>query len=429
MPDVVDDLVDELFADLDVQRLMATTGSWQPLRVCYPKEINVSRFLAWLLDPSQGHGLGDASLRSLLTRAGQCDTTGLALNVRRFLAPSSTQTEAFASYTLLSEVDVGSNGSRRHLDVLAVDTVNKRYVAIENKFGAKEGEKQLEGYRKGLEKLLPAHLGIHIFLDSNEAEPKDSQWLPIGYDWLTGHLQDAASLDSVSHHVKAALDQFREVIEDEDDESAAATMEGRLITTLAARHPEALKLMQEHVRPPKPSDALRTLTALRSTEKPSKALILVRLFQLYSKRPQVWEQCFRQTRFAPFARAIRDKFSGAWCDPGRKSTTFSLPDWERFVQPEDDGHWYYPAGVYIRPEDNALRVVSYLRLTHVKPEKREALIQYARSVREVGRSKRKIDPDCTWVRLRSKGGLTTSDAAEEVVEQMTLLQRDLERVR
>lgn len=41
-----EDLVDHFFGDPGVQRLVTSTASREPLRICYPKEVNVSRFIA-----------------------------------------------------------------------------------------------------------------------------------------------------------------------------------------------------------------------------------------------------------------------------------------------------------------------------------------------------------------------------------------------
>ena len=132
----LENLVEELYADTDVQRMLSLSATAAPLPICYPKEVNVSRFLAWLMDPSEGHGLGDQPLRSLLVRAGQTDRAqALPLNDRRFLSPASIYTQSFSSVVVSTEVDVGLK-TKKLLDVLILDPAAGLYVAIENKFGA-----------------------------------------------------------------------------------------------------------------------------------------------------------------------------------------------------------------------------------------------------------------------------------------------------
>ena len=104
----LEDFVDDLYADPDVQRMLDLSATSAPLQICFPKEVNVSRFLAWLMDPGEGHGLGDQPLRSLLARAGQGERAqALPVNERRFLSAASIYTQSFSSVVVSTEVDVG----------------------------------------------------------------------------------------------------------------------------------------------------------------------------------------------------------------------------------------------------------------------------------------------------------------------------------
>ena len=92
----------------------------------------MSRMLAWLIDLSQGHGLGDMVLRSLLIRAWtNSDESDISTTVRHFLAPYNLMTEGFSSVVITTELDL----DKCSLDVLAVDASQRRFIAIENKFG------------------------------------------------------------------------------------------------------------------------------------------------------------------------------------------------------------------------------------------------------------------------------------------------------
>ena len=129
-------LVNALFADADVQLIHALSTHSEPLQICYPKEVNVSRFLAWLIDPGQGYELGDQALKSLLTRAGLCSESAMiTLNDRRFLTEANVHFLAFTSLIVMVEAELGLPNETRYIDVLAVDPAAKLYVAMENKFG------------------------------------------------------------------------------------------------------------------------------------------------------------------------------------------------------------------------------------------------------------------------------------------------------
>lgn len=425
----LEDLVDEIYADADVQRMLSLSATAAPLRICYPKEVNVSRFLAWLLDPGEGHGLGDQALRSLLARAGQTDRAwDLAHNDRRFLSPSSVYTQSFSAVVVSTEVDVGLK-AKNLLDVLILDPTAGLYVAIENKFGSKEGADQTTNYRKGLNSLFPTYRGIHIYLDSNEAEPKDESWLPVGYDWLAEFLKSSEQRESTAPHVREALAQFRSVIEDEDEDSAARSPLGSLISHVAGKHRDALSSMKDLVKPHLRSHRAKVLSELLQNGVTTiRAKAELRLIQLYCRRPQLWDQCFKQTLFGPFKKTLGERFSDLAIDPRRVLTTFSLDDWDRLVDQEGKDTWYYIAGVKVRYADEQYSVISYLDFTDVKPDKRAALLSYGKEVRSQNGLRAGRDSS-GWLALKRVHGLSAGRAVDEAVEQLLALKQGLDRIR
>lgn len=424
----LEDQADALYGDTDIQRMLALSATAEPLRICYPKEVNVSRFIAWLLDPLEGHGLGDMAIRSLLTRAGQtASAQELPANDRRFLSASSVNTQAFSALLLTTEVDVGIKETKK-LDVLAIDPAARLYIAIENKFGAREGADQTKSYRRGLENLFPGFRGIHIFFDSNEAEPKDPMWLPIGYDWLVDFLRNCEQRDSIATHIKSTLAQFRSVIEDEDDDAAASTPLGKLITHIASKYREELESMRGLIRLNAKSTRAKELSGLIETGLTTNdAKASVRLFQLYCRRPTVWDQCFRQLIFAPFHQALREKHSDLLVDPRRVVTFYTLGDWERLLDTEDKDQCYWCAGVRIRYVGEQFNVEGHLYLSDVKAEKRDALLKLANEMRRENGIRPGSSEDM-WLTTRCIRGLGITAAVEEAVMQMRALKSALDKV-
>jgi len=425
----LEEVVDALYADADVQRLMTLSATSEPLRICFPKEVNISRFIAWLLDPLEGHGLGDTAIRSILTRAGQTERCQqLPANDRRFLSAANVHNHAFSAMLLTTEVDVGTKDEKK-LDVLAIDPAAKLYIAIENKFGAREGDDQTASYRRGLEKLFPGFRGVHLFLDSNEAEPKDVAWLPIGYDWLAEFLRSCEQRESVADHVKRTLQQFRVAIEEEDEDSAATTQVGKLVTHVASKYAEELSCMKKIVRPNAKGQRAKDLSGLvDGGPATNDAKATLRLFQLYCRRPAVWDQCLRQILFAPFHRAFREKYVNLQVDPRRVVTIFGLSDWDRMLDKEDKEQWYWCAGVRIRYVDEQYNVSSFVHMGDVRAEKRDALRRYADDARHKN-GIRAARPDDVWLLTRRASKLSSTRAVEEALDQMHVLAAGLDGVR
>jgi len=426
MTSKIEDLVDYFFGDANVQRLVTSTATWEPLQICYPKEVNISRFIAWLLDPTEGHGLSDLAIQSLLIRAWwQSDAADLDVATRRLLSPGNVQTEGFSSCVVTTEVSLGG----RSLDVLVLDANRRRYIAIENKFGANQSKSQHKHYREHLKALLPSFLGVHIFLDSNEAEPEDSAWIPVGYDWLADFLREAEKREATAHHVRDALAQFRRVIEDEAEDSMGKTTYGRLVTAVAGDHPEVMRLMATWSNTCVKGTRALTLAELMKQATTLEGKATLRLFQLYWRRTAVWEDCIRQVQFAPFVSALRDRFDDLSVDPKRIRTAFSLQQWASLVEHDRFEHWYYPAGVNVWRGDQTFNVTTFIQLNDVCPEKREALIEVAEEMRKANGVKVRMKDEQAFVVLRRRKGLTQDHAVKEVEFQLAELQGRLSAIR
>ncbi len=420
------DQVDEFFADPQVQRLMALSASWEPLIICYPKEVQISRFMRWLLDPSEGHGLSDAAWKAMLLAAGRRDWTEtgshISLAGRRLLSASSVMTGGFSPSYVLAEVEVGEPGAKLRLDLLCVDVANKVYVAVENKFGAKAGPKQLLDYRTGLQPMFPSPgwFGVHLFLDSNEAEPNDDEWIPLGYHWLVTFLHECEERQATATHVRQTLTQFRRVLQDEGDESEEGDPLGDLVISIAAQHPDVVRAMRPWVKDGSTGRAKR-LSELKNDASTNAGRARLRLYQIFCQRTDVWRRCVRQVEFAPFSDALSTTFGTHHCYPKRVRTVYSLPEWD--VLANEDDFWF-PLGVAVRVNDEQRYVVrSYLELASVDAERHSELMKIAqRLVADRGR-RPSGKQDANVTTIARADGLTLAQARDELMNQMRALQR------
>ena len=128
-------------------------------------EVRHSDFLAFLLDPSQNHGLGDFFLKRLL---------------QKVLAGPGRGTEG-VSPVHLDVMDLSNTSVRRewkHTDVLCVNDDNRLVLLIENKIDSGEGEGQLERYLQEVERAYPRSSGfktIPLYLTPEGDDPADEE--------------------------------------------------------------------------------------------------------------------------------------------------------------------------------------------------------------------------------------------------------------
>lgn len=130
------------------------------------QELRHSDFLAFLVDPAQNHGLGDAFLKRLLKRA---------------------LVEVAGSHPSAVEIDVADLRSAtvrrewQNIDILIHDPENRLVCAIENKIDSGEHSGQLQRYRKTVESEFPNERAILLFLTPEGDRPSDEAYIPISY--------------------------------------------------------------------------------------------------------------------------------------------------------------------------------------------------------------------------------------------------------
>jgi len=182
------------------------------------REVQHSAVIAWMFDPREGHGQGDAILRDFLAHAAMAANrkgSQLARNsssAKFFKAwtPSRIKTASLNACFILTEyADAGSR-----IDILIIDPVNKFFIVIENKAGAVLTDIQLERYREPCEKwsrerkrfagYMCAFVGMDKSFegDENQEESQDDltestikvecqHWALINYSWLSAAAQRA----------------------------------------------------------------------------------------------------------------------------------------------------------------------------------------------------------------------------------------------
>ena len=106
------------------------------------REVKHSMFLAWLLDPSEKHGLNDWFFKKILENLdvtainGRSDTDV----INTLLYNYSDDLDVFTEWTL--------SGKIKRADILAVSEENKLVVCIENKIWSGEHDNQLLRIRR-----------------------------------------------------------------------------------------------------------------------------------------------------------------------------------------------------------------------------------------------------------------------------------------
>jgi hypothetical protein len=131
-------------------------------------ELRHSDFLAFLLDPSVNHGLGDDFVRLLLQKF-------LLRRERQSLPVSLIDLDVWD----LNEIEVYREW--QNIDILLLDKQHQLVIAIENKIGTTEHSNQLRRYREAVSGAYPDWKAIYIFLTPDGDEPSDAAYIAADY--------------------------------------------------------------------------------------------------------------------------------------------------------------------------------------------------------------------------------------------------------
>jgi len=142
----------------------------------YRQEMRHSDFLAYLLNPTQNHGLGDLFIKRLLQEA--------------IIQSGSIQTISPIDLDLWDLDNMEVRREWLDIDILLLDTPHQLVVIIENKVFSGEHSDQLNRYQQIVKQHFPGYTIIKLFLTPNEDEPSDLGYIKIGYNLICRIIED-----------------------------------------------------------------------------------------------------------------------------------------------------------------------------------------------------------------------------------------------
>ncbi len=205
------------------------------------QELVHSRFLAFLLDPRQSHGLRDVFLAKFL------DEASLPLDLR----------DKDLDLTLVHR-------EWQHVDILLTNETHRIAVIIENKIWTTEHSDQLDRYYQQVKKRHPGWQVLGIYLTPYGDVPSQKAYLPFSYETVCRALdevsEDASSV--LAPDTRMAIRHYTDMVRRNivgDSEVA------RLCQQIYQRHKRALDLIYKH-RPDVQAGTRNLLEALVRAE-------------------------------------------------------------------------------------------------------------------------------------------------------------------
>ena len=221
------------------------------------RETNHSDILAWLLDPSEGHGLGDFFLRRLLVEATTADVNveevSSLVEHGKWPGLADLFADGLHGFQVGREVPCGlvSIGRRKekgYLDLLLLDRQRKLAVLIERKASRLAYAAQLEKYEAWLREHLKHYRVLRIVSDTglvDQTNARDRRWLVVDDEWLLDGLRVAIKQNRASDLVCGRLADYVATVQwSEDSDPYYSGIESDL-DAFAAGHSKEIKALRE----------------------------------------------------------------------------------------------------------------------------------------------------------------------------------------
>ncbi len=209
------------------------------------KEIHHSNFLAYLLEPSESHGLRGLFLQKFLQEA-----------VREY---SNTT----ISVMKLDGLDLSQMTVRReyeNIDLYLTDSRNKLVVVIENKVGSKQHDNQLTRYRETADAEHRDFRFLGIYLTEDGQDPKDEHYAVISYKQVRKIIEDLLNRENVflSPAFRSVLVQYADLLKRRFMEDTELT---ELCASIYKEHKQAIDILRKNL-PDSLGIALETVKSL-----------------------------------------------------------------------------------------------------------------------------------------------------------------------
>ena len=197
-------------------------------------EIRHSNILAWLLNPQENHNLGDLFISNFIREV-----------IKGYKDKYDISDWAFIDYSrVVVERECYQQGKKRNfLDILMLFEKEKKLIAIENKFKAKEGKDQTKIYKEILEKKYPKYEKIYLYLTLDGDEAQDEEWDSISYDLVKTTIENIVKNNDLKESIKLILKDYIEII---GGDSMEEEKKAEICSRIYKEHKEALDLILEY---------------------------------------------------------------------------------------------------------------------------------------------------------------------------------------
>jgi len=193
------------FRELQIAIEFEEPNIWQILGISR-REMMVSKFLGWLLNPNAKHSFKDKFLKKFIIRSLQYNE-----DIVTELSPVSILLCDLSAAKVHTEYWLGT----RRVDILIYEPKSGLLFMVENKISARESQQQTIDYYKNSQEEFSIDQypkRIYIYLTPNKVPASNKHFLPLSYSEVIMMIQEFLAEEEMSDTSRYLLTQFHENI-------------------------------------------------------------------------------------------------------------------------------------------------------------------------------------------------------------------------
>ena len=314
-----------------------------------------SSLIAWLIDPNEGHGMGDYFIKNMFYSLVFDENFPLSIN--------EIESISFGNLIIDTEVAVSNTNI---IDILMYDPINRYLFVIENKYGATLTNNQLERYNDWAEKQkenIPNLTKVLIVIDGLSTISSVAQsWSVINYEWITSSIVSLLGRGILNAEIEKLLRDYYISIEGEYGLDPQLKDYKKHLANLAERYPEFIDWLQNersYLLDSKYSELIQEIS-LSDSE----------VSLLIHKNKPIFLELIEYSRYDWLQQQLQNAFPSLFEfeKSSNKCNAFPL-SWKPLMA-DPDGYW----PIYIQLEENKDSDKIYtlsmcLRKNYIQPEK------------------------------------------------------------
>ena len=386
-------LLDTFIIDPDVQLGNLYGQERNIFNILEAKETSNSRFLAWLFNPLEGHGLGDYFVKEFFrTVFSEYDLLGSDYKEKILSGNAFFKDHHMYDFEGLNfsslEVQTEFPVDGGKVDICLIDHANSLVVFIENKFqSALSGDDQLSKYYDWLQDNYKDYYGICVFLDYqgkfDSSDRAYENWIGLDYEWIETFCSRLLDRDVLPVQIDALIRDYYVFLSGEEFDGTWLDGVDDIFPILASRYHELFcELNDFRIRVGANGVKIDELTSKDLLDAIDADTIVqehIAIVKVYWKYQVLIDMLRGYSRYEHSFEELKERLPGKQLEFDAKKRNIYMFDelWSKFQNDREGDEWCMYLSLDVSGDEDTTSLKVYISPLFIKEEYQETILGLA----------------------------------------------------